>query len=1269
MSSNLRLPIYMVLALLLALSTLTSFAYQRSNVYYYDYMTVEADLYHVKITYTPPKPVIREINGSYQLLVDGCTSLTWNGLLIPSMSVAILLPPRYEHITFNVISIDHYILSNLDEIACLVISDGGHVMRLGSPTLMPLNHVIVDRVMQMRVYKILKIIFLPVVYNFSSKEAFALRSITLRISFNGASVKVFPGHLYSKTFENIVKNVIVNKDMVSAYSFTDIETCQTTVKYVIITSSSLASTAQRLKTHKENAKGLTAGVFTVESIYATYPGDDEPEKIRNFLKDCYTNLGTEWVLIAGDVNVVPIRYVYSEVQSNIYYIPTDYYYADLTGDWDADGDGVYGEPGDGVDWAADVFVGRLPASSSTELDNMIDKIIMYETSSPSGDWINRMLFAHAILNYQNENGNGWDKTDAAVTAEYIRTHFLPATYAYTRLYEKSGLDPSSYPCEYPLTFSNVQTQFAQGYAWVDFNGHGNEYGIYRKIWTSDDGNGYPEDSKGELAWAVFVSKSTSISNVNKLSLIYASACSSCTIDTSTDSLGEWFVKHTNGGAIGYIGATRISFYRVGWTTLGDGYNQDLECLFWRKVLGRSIYERHPGKCLYESKLDYALAHDTSGSTDASAAHRHDLFVYILVGDPEATLGYDDDVTPPSFSNPGSDTNFYDNRSDPYKLWVTVTDDKSGIYNVSFRYKFETTGWSPWYPFTENISNTYYYQIPKSIWELHVGESIYWQVQAFDNDNDYGDADRAGATSPIYGAEGVKDDDAAAPILVSSNHSGDVYDSSHQGYMLSVTVGDPSGISEVQFSYRFGSGPWSPWQPSSENVSNTYYYYIPFQEWSAHIGERIYWRVKVWDNDNDRPDDRSWTTYENLVAGLLLDDDTDSPMIIEILTLDENNDTIIDSLEKIVVCVRVRDVSGISEVTLIYDWDGELSIDHRFARFHHVHGDIYETDPIGPFPALSRLVFKIIAYDNDTDRPNDRSMVESSLLSYEIWIGCLAIVLDADHEPVSNAYVKLMTGDTLVYASVSNTSGIARLASPSSGTYSVTVYYMGICVAETNITLPGPTMVNIYAKIYDWNIQVTDGEGNPAVGLMVTIKWRNGTVISSMLTDSYGKIRLTNMPATEYILEVYWRNTRIHERVYSLSIDEQLTEIQCPLHRVSVKVMDFLGRGIYNATVKVKFSNGTLLLTSQTSMHGTADIGLLPEGEYIIEVEYGRFKDVKEVTIDSARVIEFKLPQVLHVKILGFSIQLALMDIIIIVLALAIMVVVAVLASRRRSSQK
>ena len=50
----------------------------------------------------------------------------------------------------------------------------------------------------------------------------------------------------------------------------------------------------------------------------------------------------------------------------IHDIPTDYYYADLTGNWDYDGDGFYGERGqDTVDFTPEVIVGRIPTDGSS----------------------------------------------------------------------------------------------------------------------------------------------------------------------------------------------------------------------------------------------------------------------------------------------------------------------------------------------------------------------------------------------------------------------------------------------------------------------------------------------------------------------------------------------------------------------------------------------------------------------------------------------------------------------------------------------------------------------------------------------------------------------------------------------------------------------------------------------------------------------------------------------------------------------------------------
>ena len=80
--------------------------------------------------------------------------------------------------------------------------------------------------------------------------------------------------------------------------------------------------------------------------------------------------------------------------------PTDYFYADLTGNWDIDGDQFYGEwhdPGDGtgdypvpggVDFTPEVYVGRIPVYNAnyTTLDNILQKLIDYESDSGNLSW-------------------------------------------------------------------------------------------------------------------------------------------------------------------------------------------------------------------------------------------------------------------------------------------------------------------------------------------------------------------------------------------------------------------------------------------------------------------------------------------------------------------------------------------------------------------------------------------------------------------------------------------------------------------------------------------------------------------------------------------------------------------------------------------------------------------------------------------------------------------------------------------------------------------
>ena len=165
-------------------------------------------------------------------------------------------------------------------------------------------------------------------------------------------------------------------------------------QYVILTTNALKninvgySTFQDLIAARQ-AQGITATIVTVENdIYPFYTGKDNPEKIRNFIRDYYLNHDTKYVLLAGDINNIPARFLYVEAPvgatgDNLYKtsMPSDLYYACLDGTFDGNGNGIYGEPDDGVNLLAEVAVGRAPVSIGLEVSNFVRKTLNYEASN------------------------------------------------------------------------------------------------------------------------------------------------------------------------------------------------------------------------------------------------------------------------------------------------------------------------------------------------------------------------------------------------------------------------------------------------------------------------------------------------------------------------------------------------------------------------------------------------------------------------------------------------------------------------------------------------------------------------------------------------------------------------------------------------------------------------------------------------------------------------------------------------------------------------
>lgn len=141
-------------------------------------------------------------------------------------------------------------------------------------------------------------------------------------------------------------------------------------------------------------RGMKSQITTTAFIQANSTGVDMPEKIRNYIIQEYQQHGIEHVVLGGDVEHVAYRGFYCHVQSSSAYedynIPSDLYYSALDGNWNTNGNNVWGEIGED-DLLPEVSVGRLSFSNETELAAMLNKTIKYQNEPVMGELRNPLL--------------------------------------------------------------------------------------------------------------------------------------------------------------------------------------------------------------------------------------------------------------------------------------------------------------------------------------------------------------------------------------------------------------------------------------------------------------------------------------------------------------------------------------------------------------------------------------------------------------------------------------------------------------------------------------------------------------------------------------------------------------------------------------------------------------------------------------------------------------------------------------------------------------
>ncbi|MFX0183642.1 MAG: C25 family cysteine peptidase [Candidatus Hodarchaeota archaeon] len=410
------------------------------------------------------------------------------------------------------------------------------------------------------------------------------------------------------------------------------------IDYLIITSESFFPLVQPFAFWKQQ-RGLSVAIVTVEDIITNYNGRDQPESIRNCIKDLYQTKNVQWVLLAGNDDHVPTKLVKTNSQTVI----CDQYYAILHDNWHHNSDGTVSII-DYFDWEAEVYIGRLPAEDAKQMELLINRTLNYERSPPVGSWMKHALFAGAFASYKadvnhNDEFDEEDRSefDANRFHNWINTQIIPEDWSSTLLAEDEGVNPSESYYDKPLTEANLVEEISKGATICNFDAHGSATGMGRYIFSNDeDEDGlFDQNQDDSYSTPFFTTTSSEINTDGKNGFYFLCACSTGDFDLNGVGLAEYVLYNCG---IGCIASSRSAYYESGWIERDHAgwLTQGLSGRFWKHLLNEKAAQ--PGKALIEAKKAYVS--DFISLNGPAERNNQTLIQYNLLCDPEIPIWTD-----------------------------------------------------------------------------------------------------------------------------------------------------------------------------------------------------------------------------------------------------------------------------------------------------------------------------------------------------------------------------------------------------------------------------------------------------------------------------------------------------------------------------------------------------------------------------------------------------------------------------------------------------
>jgi len=308
-------------------------------------------------------------------------------------------------------------------------------------------------------------------------------------------------------------------------------------------------------------------------------------QIKNTLETTYKSSAQppDYLLIIGDTRIIPYY-----GGGNV----TDLYYGEFSGNGD---------------YIPEMFIGRLPVSDTTQLKNVIDKIIQYEKFqfAPNTDFYSRALAIGGNDGATSNNTNILSGHVYYAVNNYLNSSNNLTGYAF------------SYPqSSNPNIPNEIRRLTRQGLSFINYTGHGETNG-----WVE------PNLRTGDL---------DTVSNTGMYPFIISNACHTSNFNLPL-SFGNRMVLSSNKGAIGFIGASNTTYFHEDYYWAVGVGNISTQPVYSDTGLG--VYDRlfhthgeSPSEWYY-TMGQINFAGNLSVSTSTSVYRRHYWEVYNLVGDP------------------------------------------------------------------------------------------------------------------------------------------------------------------------------------------------------------------------------------------------------------------------------------------------------------------------------------------------------------------------------------------------------------------------------------------------------------------------------------------------------------------------------------------------------------------------------------------------------------------------------------------------------------